>query len=137
MSVEDKVQKLRSLVRLLSDASEVVIKEWEMEAQNASQKTSSLPTLPSVELHDARRAVLGACGMCMDLVQEPQSRLMEMGTQYYISRALHIAAEARIADILADADPQTGVPVQKISEQVGIEEQKVGKSSICVLWLQA
>lgn len=128
MTVTDQVETLRSVVRLLSDASEVVIKEWEAGAQKSSPEVTPLhPLLPSAELYSARRVVLGACGMCMDLVQEPQSRLMEIGTQYFISRALHIAAEGRIADVLAHADPEVGVPIQDISKKVGVEEQKLGE----------
>ncbi|KAI0930161.1 hypothetical protein AcV5_006945 [Taiwanofungus camphoratus] len=133
MSVADKVHKLRSLIRLLTDASEVVIKEWESEAQESSPETESYtPPLPSGELFDARRTVLGACGMCMDLVQEPQSRIMEIGTQYYISRALQIAAEGHVADVLAKADPKIGMPIQEIGKEVGIEAQKIARLLRCL-----
>ncbi|KAI0930163.1 hypothetical protein AcV5_006947 [Taiwanofungus camphoratus] len=133
MSVTDKVNRFRSLVRLLLDVSEVIVREWEAEAQKPSPELTPLhPPLPSAELYNARRVILGACGMCMDLVQEPQSRLMEMGTQYFISRALHIAAEGRIADVLADADPEVGVPIQDISKKVGVEEQKLARVLRCL-----
>lgn len=128
MSVTDKTQKLRSLIRLLVDASEVVIKEWEAEEQaESAQIDPTLPSLPSTDLFNARRTVLGACGMCMDLVQEPQSRLMELANQFYSSRALHIAAEARIAEVLANADPNKGMSIEEINGRVGVEQAKLGK----------
>lgn len=132
MSVAEKAQRLRSLVKLLSDTSEVVIKEWEIAEQTASQTAGPLPPLPSLELFNARRIVLGACGMCMDLVQEPQSRLMELANQFHSSRALHVAAERRLADVLSDADPQVGMSIQEISRKVNIDQGKLGQGFRCL-----
>ncbi|KAI0931113.1 hypothetical protein AcW2_010267 [Taiwanofungus camphoratus] len=125
MSAAEKAQKLRSLIRMLTDAADVVIAEWEAEEKALSSESSSL--LPSGALFDARRTIIGACGMCTDLVSEPQSRLMEIASKFYVSRALHVAAEARIADILADADPNEGMSIQQISQQVGIQERKLSE----------
>ncbi|KAI0958974.1 hypothetical protein AcV7_004641 [Taiwanofungus camphoratus] len=132
MSVAEKAQRLRSLVKLLSDTSEVVIKEWEIAEQTASQTAGPLPPLPSLELFNARRIVLGACGMCMDLVQEPQSRLMELANQFHSSRALHVAAERRLADVLSDADPQVGMSIQEISRKVNIDQGKLARVLRCL-----
>ncbi|KAH9942953.1 S-adenosyl-L-methionine-dependent methyltransferase [Amylocystis lapponica] len=120
MSTIDRVQTLRSLVRLLTDASEAVIQEWTAENDEAA---SGL--LPSAKMFEARRTIIGACGMYVDLVSEPQSRLMEVGLEYYTSRALHIAVEGRIADVLADANPKVGMPIKEVAQRVGIQEQKL------------
>ncbi|TFY67302.1 hypothetical protein EVG20_g3987 [Dentipellis fragilis] len=133
-----KSEQLRSLIRLLADASESVIQSWEAEEATSTQEQSSEKVylqgspLPSKELFEARRTVVGAVGMVMDLVQEPQSRLMEICSQYYEARALHIAVEKRVADLLADADPTQGVPLLDLSHQTGIKEQKLGRVLRCL-----
>ncbi|KAL6303966.1 S-adenosyl-L-methionine-dependent methyltransferase [Sparassis latifolia] len=128
-SAAKKSRKLRALIQLLNDASEVVITEWEaQDLKNAKDegRTNDEGLVPSAALYEARRTILGACGMCSDLVQEPGSRLMEVSNQYYISRALYVAAEARVANILADADPTTtGVPIEDISAKVNIQAHKL------------
>lgn len=126
-SVADRAKTLRSLVRLLTEASEVVIKEWEAAEQAQTDANyldgSSVPSLP---LYNARRTIVGVCGMSTDLVQEPQSRLMEVAVGYVSARALHIAAEARLADILSNADATSGIHLRDISQQTGINPQKLG-----------
>jgi len=123
MSAAAKAQKLRTLVSMLTDASEVIIKEWEAEEQ-APPAESGVP-LPSAALFEARRIVSGACGMCMDLIQEPGSRLTDIACSFFISRALHIAVQARVADVLADADPAQGISCEDISQKTGINAQKL------------
>ncbi|KZT63929.1 S-adenosyl-L-methionine-dependent methyltransferase [Daedalea quercina L-15889] len=126
MSLAERVAKLRDLVRLINDASEVVIQEWQAELKDSSVDPST-SLLPSAELFDARRSLLGACGMVSDIVAEPQHRLMEIASEYYISRALHVAAEGRIADILVDADPEEGLHVKEIALKTGVEQWKLAR----------
>ncbi|KZT06657.1 S-adenosyl-L-methionine-dependent methyltransferase [Laetiporus sulphureus 93-53] len=123
MGRSTKSQQLRSLIRMLADASEVIIKEWESE----DFSSSDLPTapLPSPELFEARRVMVGALGMCLDLVQEPAVRLTDISCAHFTARALHVAAYARVSDILADADPVEGMSVKVISQKTGIGEQKL------------
>ncbi|CCL98643.1 uncharacterized protein FIBRA_00645 [Fibroporia radiculosa] len=123
MPVEDKVQTLRSLVSLLSNAVEVISREWEIKDQNPEHR----PFLPSADLHHARQTIVGACGMLMSLVQEPHHRLMETALQYYSSRALHVAVEARLADILAEADPELGMDSKTISVRTGIPQHNLAQ----------
>ncbi|KAI0939258.1 hypothetical protein AcW1_004349 [Taiwanofungus camphoratus] len=134
MTAAEKAQKLRSLIRLLSDASEVVINEWEAEETTSSAQSESL--LPSAELKDARRIILGASGMCVDLVQAPASRLTDVACSFFPARALHIAVRARIPDILANADPKEGLPVQEISQQAGVDEDKLTRVLRCLCTIQ-
>lgn len=130
MSVAEKAQKLRSLVRLLADASEVVIKEWEAE-ERVSAAASEARTLPSQELHRARRVIRGACGMCADLVQEPLNRLEEMAHgALSLVEAIYICVAARIPDILGKVAPDEGLSVAEISCQTGINEGKLSKAII-------
>ena len=129
MSAEERAQKLRSLVRLLSDSAEVVIREWEKEelATNSSRDTTALAgvDLPSPALFEARRIFVGACGMGMELVQDPVPRLTVLATSYFDSRALRIAAEGRIADALDGIDSREGMPVSDIAARVGIPTQQL------------
>ncbi|KZT63930.1 S-adenosyl-L-methionine-dependent methyltransferase [Daedalea quercina L-15889] len=126
MSLAEKIETLRSLVRLINDASEVVFQEWQAELKSPSpDPLSSL--LPSPELFEGRRSLLGACGMVSDIIAEPQQRLMEMSVGYFTSRALHIAADAHVAEILAGADPAEGMHVKEIAHKAGTEQWKLAR----------
>lgn len=126
MSLDERINHLRDLVRLINDASEVVIHEWQAEAKDPNPPADA-SLLPSQVLYDARRTLLGACGMASDLVAEPQQRLMEVSIGYYSSRALHVAAEGRVADIIAEADTGEGVHVSEIASKTGVEHRKLGE----------
>ncbi|KAH9927650.1 S-adenosyl-L-methionine-dependent methyltransferase [Fomitopsis serialis] len=131
MSLAERIGTLRHLVRLITDSSEVVIREWQTEeTEPSADSTTSL--LPSPDLFNARRTVLGACGMVSDVVAEPQHRLMEFASEYHVSRALHVAAEGRIPDILADANPAKGLHVKEIAQQAGIEHRKLARILRCL-----
>ncbi|KAI0928563.1 hypothetical protein AcW1_005768 [Taiwanofungus camphoratus] len=71
--------------------------------------------------------------MCVDLVQAPASRLTDVACSFFPARALHIAIRARITDILANADPKEGLPVQEISEQVGVDEANLMLRCLCTI----
>lgn len=125
-----RAQKLRALVALLSEACETIVEEWEKEESPATKEMEEKHTggrLPSWQLYNAQRVVIGACGAFTELVHNPQLRLLEVSTAYFESRALHIAAEHRIADIVGAADPNVGVPIHIISKTIGINEQKLSK----------
>ncbi|PCH41144.1 S-adenosyl-L-methionine-dependent methyltransferase [Wolfiporia cocos MD-104 SS10] len=123
MSNAERAQQLRDLLRLLNDSAEVIIKDWEGSEQTAPVESGA--PLPTPEVYEATRIVTGACGMFLDLVQEPGSRLTEIACVYFLSRALHVAAQARVAEILADADPTEGMSAALISEKTGINDQKL------------
>ncbi|EED84669.1 predicted protein [Postia placenta Mad-698-R] len=130
MSAVKKAQELRALIRMISDASEVVISDWECTervslGRQTSGTASSRPS--SASLYEAQRIISGACGMCVDLVEEPESRLSAVGFSFFLSRALHVAIRARVADVLARGDQQGGVFVGVISKEVGIDEQKLSR----------
>jgi len=65
--------------------------------------------------------------MGVDLVHDPVTRLTEVAASFFNSRALRIAAEARIADMLSDADPAEGISIEKISQKVGIRTQNLSE----------
>ncbi|PCH41151.1 S-adenosyl-L-methionine-dependent methyltransferase [Wolfiporia cocos MD-104 SS10] len=123
MSNAERAQQWRDLLRLLNDSAEVIIRDWESGEQTTPVESGA--PLPSPEVYEATRIVTGACGMFLDLVQEPGSRLTEIACANFISRALHVAIQARVAEILADADPTKGMSAALISEKTGINEQKL------------
>ncbi|KAL7622056.1 hypothetical protein AAE478_007557 [Parahypoxylon ruwenzoriense] len=88
-------------------------------------------TLPSKPLFDAQRALLAAAGVLTELVSEPQNRLLEVSSQYFEARALHIAADKRVADILAKSK-DTGVDIQTLASEVKIEPRKLSRVLRCL-----
>lgn len=131
MSLAERIETLHSLVRLIVEASGVVVQEWQAAAMDSPGTDPATSLLPSLALYDARRTVLGACGMLSDTVAEPQQRLMEIALGYYVPRALHVAAEGHIADILAVADPAEGMHIQTIAHKASVEQQKLGGCQSC------
>ncbi|KAH8099822.1 S-adenosyl-L-methionine-dependent methyltransferase [Cristinia sonorae] len=123
LTVTEKTEKLRAAVKLLNEATEQVIKAWEDDESKPIDGSGS--AVPSKALYDGRRTVLGTIGIFLELVQEPQARLMEVTHEFYEARALQIAAEARIPDILAEGDPKTGVPIEELSKRTGIKDHKL------------
>ena len=107
-------EKLIQLGSLLNSALSTLI---------ASAGDDKVP-LPPKALFDAQRTVLSAAGMLIELVSTPSNRLMEVSTQYFESRALHIVAEKRIPDMLAGCD-EAGVSVKKLAEQAGCDSLKL------------
>jgi hypothetical protein len=80
--------------------------------------------LPPKALFDAQRTILAAVGVLTELVSTPSMRLIEVATQYFEARALHIAAEKRIPDMLAGFD-ENGVAVSDLAEKVGCDSRKL------------
>lgn len=119
-----RAEQLRSLVRLLTDASERVIEGWEAEATQNNNGTKT-HAFPPGELYEARQIAVSAGAMIVDLVQDPQIRILELGSQYYEARALHITVEKGVPDILAEA-PQ-GVPIEDLAARTGVKAHKLGR----------
>lgn len=84
------------------------------------------------EAFNAQRALLAAAGTLTELVSKPENRLLEVSSQYFEARALHIAADARIPDIIADGGGG-GVAIDVLAAKVGIEPRKLCKLLPCPL----
>ena len=69
--------------------------------------------------------------MGMDLVQDPIQRLTVLAASFFDSRALRIAAEGRIADVLDGVDPKEGLPIDDIAARVGISTQQLSELVKC------
>lgn len=123
--------QLLQLSDLLSSNVRIVIDEWAKEHHpNARAGTStdggSPQKLPSRRLHEAQRTILAITGSLTELVSEPSLRILEVGCQYWESRALYIVAERRIPDRLYDAGDD-GLPAKDLGVMTGIEPAKLSK----------
>ncbi|KFY04193.1 hypothetical protein V491_09437 [Pseudogymnoascus sp. VKM F-3775] len=131
-SLTDASQLLQT-VNLLSKAVNVIVSEWAKESEllegagAAGPPTSATQILPSHELYDAQRTILAATGKLTELVQEPSVRILEVATQFQESRALYIAAERRIPDLLVAKDKTGGTPLSEISDKAKIESRKLSR----------
>lgn len=63
--------------------------------------------------------------MLTELVSPPSNRLLEVPTQYFESRGLHIAASQHIPDLLAPAGDE-GLDLETLAAKAGIEARKLG-----------
>lgn len=130
-SLSDAV-RLIQLSDLLKQSALTVIDEWAKESEyglgkaevNGLSYQDTPRILPSRKLHDAQRTILAITGALTELVTEPFSRIQEVGCQYWESRALFIAAERRIPDVLAEAG-ERGLSIKELGEKTGIESLKL------------
>lgn len=138
-SLTDAAQLLQT-VDLLSKAVNVIVLEWAKESEllegaaAAGPPTSAAQILPSHELYDAQRTILAATGKLTELVQEPSVRILEVATQFQESRALYIAAERRVPDLLVAKDKAGGTPLSEISNEAKIESRKLCESLIWIIY---
>lgn len=127
-TIQDAAQLLQ-LTQLISATALDIINEWsgegtEKSLANGSGGSSDL--LPSQSLYDAQQKMLAAAGKLTELVAEPSSRIIELGCQYWESRALLVAADKRIPDLLARAGDR-GMTAEEIGKATGIEHLKLCK----------
>ncbi|KAL8913793.1 MAG: hypothetical protein Q9172_007212, partial [Xanthocarpia lactea] len=128
-SLNDAAQLLE-LSELFTTNVQTVIKEWAKEQEdNASNDGASPDMLPSLRLYEAQRTLLALTGKLTELIAEPSLRIMEVGCQYWESRALFIACERRIPDMLAapEENAQLGVSIKRLGEKTGIEVDKLSR----------
>ena len=132
-SLTDVAQLLQT-TELLSRAVQAIVTEWSKEVEPLGEQAGGhvreRSILPSHELYDAQRTILAATGKLTELVSEPSVRILEVATQFQESRALYIAAERRIPDILEAKAKTGGTPIAEISEKAKIESRKLCKSYI-------
>lgn len=116
---------LLSITDLLNRSIRTVIDEWAKESVGLPGTNGSPKILPSHELHQAQRTILAICGTLTELVAEPASRVIEVACGYWESRALYIAAERRIPDLLSRAG-EGGMSAKELGKVTGIESAKLG-----------
>lgn len=115
--------KLLQILTLVENSIRSVIAAWANPAVHPAG-IAGTENVASWDLFNAQRVLLSATGVLTELVANPSSRLLEVSSQYNESRALHIAAEMRMPDKLAEGG-EVGVSVQTLSESVGIEARKL------------
>ncbi|KAK4653881.1 hypothetical protein QC762_511060 [Podospora pseudocomata] len=135
----EDADKLLKLSDLLRDAALTVKEEWSKEVFD---EPSNIPNgkasgghhsheatariLPSRKLWDAERTIEAVSGVLVELVSEPHQRIQQVLTQYMESRALFIAAERRIPDLLAEAG-EGGLDVETLGRKTKIEYRKLAR----------
>ena len=120
--------QLLQLSDLLTTNIQTVIQEWAKEQQSSSTNDGAPPNmLPSRRLYEAQRTLLALTGTLTELITEPSLRILEVGCQYWETRALFIAAERHIPDMLAspDVDSSVGMSAELLGEKTGIEHLKL------------
>ncbi|KAL8846850.1 MAG: hypothetical protein Q9221_008079 [Calogaya cf. arnoldii] len=127
-SLKDAAQLLE-LSELFNTNVQTVIQEWDKEQEPGANNDGASPSmLPSLRLYEAQRTLLALTGKLTELVAEPSLRIMEVGCQYWESRALYIACERRIPDMLAGPNKiQNGVSIKVLGEKTGIEADKLSR----------
>lgn len=83
-------------------------------------------TLPPRDTFNVQRNLLAAAGKLTELVSSPSNRLLEVSSQYFEARALHIAVDKRIPNLI-DTAPEKVLTIEALAKQVGIEPRKLCK----------
>ena len=115
------VVNLLKTSELLTQTVRTVIEEWSKEEQpqvsgpGKFEHGGTPKVLSSRKLHEVQRTILAITGTLTELVSEPPKRVIEVATQYWKSRALSIAAERRIPNLLAAAG-ENGIPALELGK---------------------
>ncbi|KAF9640005.1 hypothetical protein BFW01_g11811 [Lasiodiplodia theobromae] len=120
-SHEDQISQLRQLSKLFTENIEVVIDEW--------KKGTAPNGVPSKEAYEAQRILTAAMGKVRELVVDPRYQIMEISQRYTDSRALFIAVERRVADLLEDGegDGRHGCSLEFLADKTGVEKCKLAR----------
>ncbi|KAG4222323.1 hypothetical protein PC116_g29202 [Phytophthora cactorum] len=124
--VPSRATALRQLAKLVQDASETLIAEWENPAPDAIPASETTFAIPGRKAYDAQRTVIAALGSIEELVAEPHLRIVDFVELYFEVRALHVAVEHNIAALL-DKGGADGVPVEDLAKSTGLEKNKLGE----------
>lgn len=124
-------QELDSVSQKLLQVSELVqtsITQLIIARRGRPSDEHSATDLPEWDLFNAQRTLLAAAGTLTELASEPRDRLLEVSSQYFEARALHIAVDARIPDILGESG-HGGLGIDGLASRVGIEWRKLCETS--------
>ncbi|KAI0885554.1 putative O-methyltransferase [Annulohypoxylon maeteangense] len=124
--VSSRATALRQVVKLIQDASETLISEWENPAPDAVPASETSFAIPGRQAYDAQRTIIAALGSVEELVAEPHLRLVDFAELYFEVRALHIALQHDIAILLAKGGAD-GVPVEELAKATGLDRQKLSR----------
>ncbi|KAI4098278.1 MAG: hypothetical protein LQ339_006537 [Xanthoria mediterranea] len=124
----EAADKLLLLADLLRNAALTVKDEWAEEDFSAPAVQDTARILPSPRLWEATRTIESISGALVELVCETDQRVQQVLLQFFESRALFIAAERQIPDLLAQAaGPAPGVDIDAIAAKTGIHAGKLSR----------
>lgn len=121
-----EIEQLLQSMAILNAATEDIVSEWRHSGEGLQVSDTGIK-LPSKALYQAQRAGIAALGKIQELIVGPEVRLMEYSGQFFESRALHLCAEYRIADLLEGQD-ELGVSTQALEEKTGLAASILGLS---------
>ncbi|KAI2638839.1 putative O-methyltransferase [Hypomontagnella submonticulosa] len=127
MSYEDvssRATALRQVVKLIQDASETLISEWENPSPDAVPESETSFAIAGRKAYDAQRTIIASLGSIEELVAEPHLRLVDFAELYFEVRALHIAIEHDIAILLSEGGAE-GVSVEELAKATKLEKSKL------------
>ncbi|KAL4889029.1 S-adenosyl-L-methionine-dependent methyltransferase [Aspergillus ambiguus] len=136
-SLADVVQLIQT-ADIISSTVQTIISAWSKEAEvfkhqdKSTDLAAEISILPSHELFNAQRTIVAAIGKLAELVSEPSVRILEVAMQFQESRALYIAVERRIPDILAPHDKKGGLSIVEIGRHACIEHRKLSRIMRCL-----
>ncbi|KAF2836623.1 O-methyltransferase A [Patellaria atrata CBS 101060] len=107
------------------DSSSGTLKQIEKSSQLGSEE------FPTKEIFDVQRNLLAAAGKLTELVSSPSNRLLEVSSQYFEARALHVVVDKRVADILNAAHGGC-MGIETLATRVGIEPGKLSRIMRCL-----
>ncbi|RYP22781.1 hypothetical protein DL765_001490 [Monosporascus sp. GIB2] len=88
-------------------------------------------SLPSKPFFNAQQTLQSAAGVLTELASDPKGRLLEVSSQYFEARALHIVADKRIPNMLAESGA-SGLDVRTLASRCGIEHRKLSRVMRCL-----
>jgi hypothetical protein len=126
--------RLLELCNLISRTARVIIDQW---AAGTPAKSTNI-ALPA--LSNTQKTLPSTSDLLTELVSDLSSCLLEVSSQYNKARALHIAAELCVPDVITRKESQQ-VTVDELSGATRIEKWKLGKRQVipCCLdiyWLR-
>ncbi|MCJ1283722.1 hypothetical protein MMC26_003053 [Xylographa opegraphella] len=124
VAIDAQIKELLKATEILNTAVKTIAEEWTTAGGDGTLIGDTRMVLPSSSGYNAQKTILGAMGKIQELVAIPQMKLIEMSEQFYESRALHIAAEHRIADLLSGHDDE-GVPISELAKSTGLDCDKL------------
>lgn len=129
------IGELREVVAILSKAVEDLICDWESSGKHDVVNGSNgidMSARNSDISHTEQRAVKtiqAALGSIESLVLDSHTRVLNLAASHLIARALYIAVEHNIAELLAgaEADGKSGLSAADIALVAGVDEGKICK----------
>jgi hypothetical protein len=126
---EGAAARLKEIGALLTGAIDTLSSQWEASADASLNGDAGAKSRPVTQTEfQASRVIHSAVGALECLVVAPPNFLTNLCMSYSISRALHIAAEHNIAELLSQADD--GQSVERLAAEIGLETGKLRESKV-------